>query len=566
MPNIRVISGEKIIIETDGNNITGKSILEYLRDNSISIAAPCGGNGTCGNCMVTVVYPGGNKKHEKACGTSIAEGMTIDISEVFTNDNAGIIEGSFSSGGDPSENKAFRTPGSGSAAQTAGNAPVPQRIGAACDLGTTTVAVQLFDLDTGELLSGSSAWNAQLSYGADVISRVKHTMDHPEGLDELSSIIRQQIAELISEAADGSISRPADGKISEGAVPAAPETLVVAGNTIMQHLFAGLDPAPITKMPFIPDTLFKEENYLHFEEFPNTRVSMLPCISGYVGGDISAGLLAVGLLPGQAQTDPPNYSSCTLFLDIGTNGEMALCFPDHIICCSAASGPAFEGASISCGMRSIPGAINHASFSGGQLELSVIGGTDQLGAGSAIPKPKGICGSGLVDLLSTLIDNEIVDETGRLSTPSEAPPEFRRFLTEDENENGVFWIDPARTVYLDQGDIRQIQLAKAAISAGIQCMTDEAGITYDSIDRVIIAGGFGKHLNKGSACNIGMIPYQLKDKITAAGNSSLEGAKLLLLGPERRKELTDLDERCKYLELSTDARFTDYFIDNMTFE
>jgi uncharacterized 2Fe-2S/4Fe-4S cluster protein (DUF4445 family) len=313
----------------------------------------------------------------------------------------------------------------------------------------------------------------------------------------------------------------------------------------MEHLFMGLDPASIAQAPYTPTTLFDDGRPVTIPELPGTEVYLLPCVSGYVGGDITAGLLASGLY------ETPGLS---LFLDVGTNGEMALGGKDGFLCCSVASGPAFEGAEISCGMASAPGAVRHVALEGDAFRLDVVGD---------VP-PRGLCGSGLIDLLAALLRRGAVDETGRLLPPEEAEEEFS-FLGEDENENGICYLTGDHTVYFTAGDVRKLQLAKAAVAAGIGRLLHEAGIAPERVERLYIAGGFGGGLDPGSAAAIGMIPAQLGDKVVTLGNSALEGAARLAAQPEQWQTLLEIQKNCRYLELSGDGQFSAAFVENMLF-
>jgi uncharacterized 2Fe-2S/4Fe-4S cluster protein (DUF4445 family) len=264
-----------------------------------------------------------------------------------------------------------------------------------------------------------------------------------------------------------------------------------------------------------------------------------------VGGDITAGLLASGLY------ETPGLS---LFLDVGTNGEMALGGKDGFLCCSVASGPAFEGAEISCGMASAPGAVRHVALEGGVFQLDVVG--DE--------RPRGLCGSGLIDLLAALLRRGAVDETGRLLPPDEAEEKFA-FVGEDEDENGICYLTDDHSVYFTAGDVRKLQLAKAAVAAGISRLLGEAGTAPEQVERLYIAGGFGGGLDPGSAAAIGMIPAQLKDKVVSLGNSALEGAACLAAEPEKWQTLLEIQKNCRYLELSGDGQFSAAFVENMIF-
>lgn len=480
----------------------GDSLLDVLRRGGYRVTAPCGGNGTCGKCRVRLTDRQGDRE-VLACRTP-AEDCRVVLDE----ENGGLI----------------------CTDRLAETAATDKRtgLGAAADIGTTTVAVRLFDLYSGQELGTKSAWNAQTPYGADVITRCQYIMENEDGLELLSGLIRKQVFHMVDELRGGR-------EVKE---------LFIAGNTIMQHIFAGLSPVSIATAPFKPLSLFDDGQS---GVGNNMELYYAPCVAGYVGGDVMTGLLA---------SDLYEKDGCSLFLDVGTNGEMALGGRDGFLCCAVASGPAFEGAGISCGMPSTQGAVNRVMWRNGELELQTIGGG----------RPKGVCGSGLLDLLAMLLELGIVDEGGRLLPPDEAPGGFERWLSEDENGNGIFYLtEDDDSVYFTAADVRQIQLAKAAVAAGISVLTETAGISVGDVDRLYLAGGFGAHLNPKSAAVIGMLPDCLKDKVQCVGNSSLAGAELALLSHEKREELFKIKEKCRYLELSGSEAFNRLFPEHMMF-
>ncbi len=269
-------------------------------------------------------------------------------------------------------------------------------------------------------------------------------------------------------------------------------------------------------------------------------------MAGYVGGDITAGLMASGLYEKKERS---------LYLDIGTNGEMALGGAEGFLCCAVASGPAFEGAGITCGMPALEGAVSHVTWNGDGLKYEVIGG---------VPA-KGICGSGLIDLLAVLCRMRIVSGSGRLLGPDDAPEGCAEYLEEDENGNGVFYLTEDRSVFLTAADVRQLQLAKAAVAAGIRVLLKKSGLDVNDLDRLYIAGGFGNYMDPGSAAKIGMIPEELTSNIVLLGNASLAGARMALTLPDARERLLKLRDACSYIELSGDADFNDEFPEQMYF-
>ncbi len=404
----------------------------------------------------------------------------------------------------------------------------PERLyGAAVDIGTTTLAAYLVDLTTGEEVAVTSALNPQKAWGDDVITRADHAK--AGGLEALQAAVASEI--------DGMIGRLCH---TAGVDRSSIAHVVVAGNTVMMHLFAGVSPEHIAQAPFTPAFTSAMElpaAALGLHLHPNAAVTMLPCVSGYVGADTVAGLLAAGM---NEQFEP------SLLIDIGTNGEIALAAAGKLFACSTAAGPAFEGAHIRCGMGGVAGAINTAVVEDG-IRFTTIGGEPA----------RGICGSGLLDLVAGLLDAGVIDETGRLERNN--APGWVSF-----DEEGIV-IDSVSGVKLTARDIREVQLAKAAVAAGIDVLLAEAGIGVEDVKTIYLAGGFGSYLDKRSAGRIGLIPLALADKAVAIGNSSGAGAKAVLLSTEAMEEAKRLAKAIRYIELSARQDFQQAFIEKMLF-
>ena len=483
----------------------GETLLDALRAADVPMSAPCGGNGSCGQCRVRC-----NGKPVLACQTPVVPGCTVEVREL----SGGSIAGA--------ENAADPVPG---AEESNPTSKLPAALAAAVDLGTTTVVVELLNMENGSSLGIASAWNAQAAFGADVITRCQYCMEHPDGLRELKRVIRDQIHRLIR---------------SLGVEPADLKTLFIAGNTVMQHLYAGISPASIAVAPFQPAVFFTGD------EPRENGVRYAPCVAGYIGGDITAGLLAAGLR---------RSGKRALFLDIGTNGEMALCYENGFLGCAVASGPAFEGVGIACGMPGITGAVSHVRWDGEKPEYDVVGNA----------APRGLCGSGLIDLLARLLEKRLISGSGRLCAPDEAPEGYEEYLGEDEKGNGIFYLTEDQSVYLTAGDVRKLQLAKAAVSAGIAVLLKEARITAEDLDALYLAGGFGTYMDILSAAAIGMFPACLTERAILLGNSSLAGAEMAVLQPEAEKELKEIREDFRYLELSGNADFNQEYPEQMFF-
>ncbi len=504
----------------------GTDILSVLSENGITLSAPCGGNHRCGKCLVKAtggVSPvsagergllnigGGAGDSRLACFTKINGDFEVIL---------------------PGESIAVETEGMTTAYSLS---PITPRggYGLAVDIGTTTVALYFCSLSTGKCVYKDSFANPERVFGADVISRVEKISADYGNLRKMQKMLFDRINASVEKSG-----------IRAGELTAA----VMCGNTVMQHIAAALDPRAIAKAPFTPASLFDESvpaSVLGLAAADGASVYFAPCVASYVGGDIVCGAVA---------SDSDILKKTTLFIDIGTNGEMGLFIGGRAIFCATAAGPAFEGAHIRKGMPGTSGAINRVAFGDGVSFEVICGG-----------KPTGICGSGVIDAVCGLLSAGVVDETGRLSADNEYDPRFGCRIAERDGEK-VFIIDPENDIYISASDVREIQLAKAAVAAGTDTLLDHAGIAYGDIDRVVIAGGFGAHINVASACGIGLIPAELKDRAVIAGNTAGTGAAALLLGETPRERARALKERAEYIELSENERFRDAFIERMVFE
>lgn len=503
----------------------GEKLLVALQRSGFPIQAPCGGSGTCGKCAVDVSCGDGGWKRVLACQVEVADGMKV---------RPVAAEGRLRVEGDFSNAAAFD--------RFLLDEAQPRELGVAVDLGTTTIAAYLYDIPESRLLARGGAANPQASFGADVISRIHAcSAGALETLgDAASGGIRQLVRELCAQA---------------GADPSRIERWAIAGNTVMEHILCGLSPESIGAYPFEPQELFGGERSVS----GLGGAYLCPCVSGYVGGDIAAGLVACGLDElvdlGDGEGVRAHEPRRVLFADLGTNGEMALVSEGELICCATATGPAFEGANISQGMQARDGAISSCRFENGEFRVSSIGGVD----------PIGVCGSGLIDALAACLEAGIVDETGRLLAPDEVP-EGRTHLVGLRGGKPVALLTPTGTVTLTQKDIRSLQLAKAAVAAGIACLLNEAGIAVDQIDEFVIGGAFGAHLRPEAAADIGLFPRELLSKVRLVGNCAGAGACAALLSHEARGRMEALTHAARYVELSLDAGFSEAYIDAMEFE
>ena len=416
-------------------------------------------------------------------------------------------------------------------------------LGAAVDIGTTTLVFYLLDLESGRQLAVDSAYNPQKKFGADVITRVQHTQGNPEGIKELRDTLVKALNRGLAETA---------AEVGSGADNI--YRLTLAGNTIMLHTLLGKDCEKIARSPFVP--LFSEQlsfrpEALSLELNPGGEVELLPSISGYVGADITADMLATGV------GDSPEYQ---LLIDIGTNGEIALGRNDKIYACSVAAGPSFEGGNISSGMAALPGAVDSFKIFMDRLEYTTIKGE----------KPRGICGSGLLDLIGGLLKIGIITESGALQQPESMPEFWRKRYQELEEVKALKLFSQGesrggREIYLTQKDIRQLQLAKGAIRAGIEILQQEADISKEEIKDVYLVGGFANYLAPEMACRIGMVPEVLSDRIQQAGNGAGAGARMMLLNRKLAEKAQELKEKTSYLELSSNMKFQKEFTGQMSF-
>jgi uncharacterized 2Fe-2S/4Fe-4S cluster protein (DUF4445 family) len=420
--------------------------------------------------------------------------------------------------------------------------------GIAFDLGTTTVVATLLDISTGTPVAVRSMLNRQQPFGADVISRISATMLDPTALERLRVLASETLQELADEVcAQGSVD------------PLEVYEVALAGNATMTQLALGIDPEPIGVAPFImaaasyPGMPAAE---LGLKLHPRARATVFPALGAYVGGDIVAGLLATGMT---------RDKRLRLFIDVGTNCEIALGSAERLVCTAAPAGPAFEAAQIRCGMRAADGAIEVVRISNDTIGLEVIGGAE----------PIGICGSGLVDAVSELVRAGLIDLTGRF-VPNEdaagiAPNLSRRLLARDDGERlfVLHWQgeegDLEDAVVLSQRDVRELQFAKASIATGWSLLVEELGIEVSDIQQVLLAGSFGSYLSPASAVRIGLVPRLAQSRIISAGNVAGEGAKMALLSMQERHAAAAMFSEVEYVELSDREDFNDRFIDQLGF-
>ncbi|HCL00017.1 MAG TPA: hypothetical protein DHW42_07950 [Candidatus Marinimicrobia bacterium] len=466
------------------------------------IEFPCGGDGTCGKCKVRIIdgdlpindiqrrcfsQEELSKGWRLACQCFVKESLTLELAQwemsILSDDY--ILKSSGRAG-----------------------------YGVAVDLGTTTLAAQMVDLRSGNVVGVRTALNPQAQYGADIMSRIQYALAD-KGAQRLQRLIRVQLLSMIQELiADMA---PANLQIDK---------IVIVGNTAMHHLFCGVDITPLSAVPFEPENdgeFSRASEEIDWQLPGKPTVLFLPCLGGFVGSDVLAGIVATGL---------HENAEMTALVDLGTNGEVVVGNRDRILCASTAAGPAFEGAKISMGMRAATGAISRIKLENRQMINHVIGG------GS----PQGICGSGLVDAVACSLDLGLIDKTGKITHPDPV-------------------IKIGDMIKITQQDIRELQLAKGAIAAGFDILIRRLGILKKDIGKVFIAGAFGNYINVGNAVKIGLLDFD-HQRIIQTGNTALRGAKMALYGSSDYRFII---EKCAHVPLAGDEQFMEAFVDNMPF-
>ena len=419
--------------------------------------------------------------------------------------------------------------------------------GVAVDIGTTTLAAYLIDLLTGEQVSVAASTNPQTRYGDDVISRISYTAQDSFALERLRDVLVDEIQKLITMLAD-------DMNITLEQI----YEVCLVGNTCMTHLLLGVNPESLAQSPYVPvisQSLYVNASEIGLKLNEGALAYVLPCIAGYVGADTVGVLLATGLY----ESDRP-----VLAVDIGTNGEIVLGYKGRILACSTAAGPAFEGAHIKHGMRAAQGAIDSVRLEGDTVRFTTVGG------GKAV----GLCGSGLLDAIVCLIQAGIIDASGRIVAPSEVPAEFTSLagkIREGEKGNEFILASPDdspadRVIELTQRDVREVQLAKGAIAAGIQTLMRKMNIGSGDLEAVLLAGAFGNYVRKESAIAAGMIPRVPLERVRPVGNAAGEGAKLALISKDMREHAEQLAQYVEYVELTIAPEFQGRFAEALLFD
>ncbi len=470
-----------------------------------SLKMPCGGRGVCGKCRV--LFEGNalppDESEKALLGAELSRGIRLGCRLVLTGDAKITLF---------SEKKSEVLVESEGEMPALSLAPIFGGVGAAVDIGTTTIAARLYDLKDGSLLASFGVLNPQGVFGADVISRIEKALS-----GSLESLHRLVIDGIYS-AVCGCFEK-AGRDISELSL------IVAAGNTAMSYLAANKSPASISRAPFESDCLFGDyfESDYFKSKFESARFYLLPCISAYIGGDVTAAMIA---------TDIDNAAYPNLLVDIGTNGETVVFDGERYFAASAAAGPAFEGAGLSCGVNAVEGAISSVFAANGKLYAKTLGNAAAIG----------ICGSGVIELLAALIEIGEMDETGYL-------------------ENDVL-ID---NVTFTSADVRSVQLAKGAIYGSISAILRASGLSSGDLKSAFIAGGFGTKISLKKAEEIKMLPNGIAAVARAVGNASLEGASRFMLFEEYREKAATLSKKVKTLSLASDPIFTEEYMNGMMF-
>ena len=514
---IRCRTGQKIYLE----NMQGeKTLLTLLGEHGVAFFAPCGGRGECGRCRVRFAW-GAPEPAEKerrllsadelgkgvrlACAVRVKESCRILLED--DEEQMAVLAGTGEVRACPEHVPA----------QTGAGAPV---CGIAVDVGTTTLAAELFSLEDGRTLATATGVNHQRVYGADVLSRI--------------AAANEGRGALLRESICADLVRLTEELLAQVKCEVQASHMVIAGNTTMCHLLRGLSCEGLGRAPFAPadnglyetdaDALFGVDGW-------RMKVTVLPGISAFVGGDIVAGIYGMRMTKRRGRC---------LLLDIGTNGEMALWQKDTLFVTSTAAGPVFEGGNISCGMPGVPGAVCHAAYWGGRFLCETIGEAPAVG----------ICGSGIIDIAAGLVEHHLMDKNGTLKEPW-----FTR------------GVPVAEGVRFYQRDIREVQMGKGAIRAGIETLLTAAGAGDGmACEEILLAGGFGYSMQTERAVRIGMFPASFAGRVTAAGNTSLKGAKRYLLsGEKEREEIGRICACAREIRLAEQPLFQELYVKHMLF-
>ncbi|MCE5189239.1 MAG: ASKHA domain-containing protein [Eubacteriales bacterium] len=501
----------------EANVPAGTLVSEAAKQAGFFLDAPCGGNGTCGKCGVLRVQ-NGKTEQILACQTRVT--ANCSISRIQNASMRSLSEGTV-------RTVAF-TP------YAEANRSSKNACFAAFDLGTTTIVCYLLDASNGQQIAVRGMQNPQTAYGADVIARANYALTSGEPL-ALQKIAIQALNELLAQVCGECNRQTSDVQL-----------VSIVGNTVMHHLLLGYPLERLVRAPYEPHKAERSvlpAKVLGLNVNQKADVLLAPVVGGFVGADTVACLSATAF----HSLDEP-----TLLLDIGTNGELALTDGTKRVCCSTAAGPAFEGANISCGMRAVSGAIDHVWLDCGEFRYSTIGHAPALG----------LCGSGLIELCALLSNLDLIGESGKFNT--DAPFGERLFAQENGTKAFLISQEPTR-VFLTQKDVRELQLGKAAMRAGIEVLLRKLSLTAEQISHTLLAGAFGNHLSAQALCDIGLLPYALLGRVESIGNAAGEGAKLYARNYSLFEESETIAQGTQYIELTLVKSFTNFYVDAMAF-
>ena len=515
----------------------GQSLKEVLQAAGVIIEAECGGQGTCGTCAVRIIEGRcDSPETDVLTPEMIADGYVLSCQATALED----IVIQLPCTAQPTTNTDYISQFQ----------PDPETIspielsplsvksginyGVACDVGTTTVSMKLIDLKSGKTLDGATVYNDQMDCGADIISRIIYAQKG-KGLQELNQRIIGTVNKLIEEL----LSRQ---QVDRNNITCA----VFSGNTTMSHLLLGIDPKPIREDPYPPglkSMSMTTAQAMKLNLHPDAAVYMTPSVGSYVGGDITSGILYL--------KSSRESRGVQLFIDIGTNGELVVCGDDWMIGCACSAGPAFEGVGIKCGMRAATGAIEEVEISadGENIHCRVIGDD----------KPKGLCGSGLINLVAELFKQGIIDRSGKLNHHPEAD-RIRKL----GNQHEFLVVEAGQTAHgqdicISEQDIANIIRAKAAIFSACSLLLKNIGLSPSDIDKIYVAGGFGSNLDFAQGITIGLFPDIELERFEYLGNTSLLGAHLVLISQEHRTKIKQIATGMTYIDLSTESGYMDSY-------
>jgi len=526
----------KVTFRPDGRQISihaGATLAEAAGQAGIILNTTCGGKGTCGKCAVNLEP---TKEQVLACQYHINSDLTVTI---------------------PISSRFFEQKilADGIEAKTKIQPDIYKKylkvdstdkiFGLAIDIGTTTVVAKLIDMTNGQCLATQADLNPQTKYGDDVVTRIAYAQTEAKSA-ELHTVIIDCLNKLTAKLCNQASIKPKN--IYE---------MCVVGNTTMNHIFLKLPIAQLGQAPYKAFSLDAKDlttDELALQINPDANIHTVENIAGFVGSDITAVALAVDINSAQ---------DLTLVVDIGTNGEIVLGTADKLYAASCAAGPAFEGARITCGSRAAEGAIEAVVVNDGDIDLDVIGDC----------QPRSICGSGLIDAVAVLLNLGVVDPNGRFANPSTlggklSPAILSRII--QQNGQPAFVLASGKEsggqeVVLTQKDIREVQLAKAAIRAGIKLLQKKFGIEDDDIKHILLAGAFGNYIRRESALRIGLLPDVPAERIVFVGNAAASGAQIILLSSQFRTQARKLARRIKYVEIAHEEKFESVFTDSMSF-